>query len=356
MTLLDSTTEVRQGEELNTDALHDFLAKNISNVSSEEPIAVSQFPGGHSNLTYLVEQGAWKAVLRRPPVGSKVKSAHDMGREYRVLSKLGPAYAQAPTPLAYCESDDVLGCPFYVMERIPGFILRKAFPSQLEPSSELLAAMCHSFAKALAGLHAVDYKSIGLEELGRPEGYVQRQVEGWTRRYHGAKTDDIEAVDRVATWLAANIPECGASALIHNDFKFDNLVLAPEDPTIVRGILDWEMTTLGDPLMDLGGALGYWVEAGDPPALHSLRFAPTHLPGMLTRRELAELYAEHTGLSLDNILFYYVFGLFKSLVIVQQIYYRFHKGLTSDPRFAKFIHAVGILSEQAQTAIAQDRI
>ncbi len=356
MSLHDRSKAVRAGEELDIEVLRDYLAAQLESVSADTPIEVTQFPGGHSNLTYLVRQGDWEAVLRRPPVGSKVKNAHDMGREYRVLSKLGPAYAKAPTPLVYCEDHDVLGSPFYVMERISGFILRKEFPAVLEATPELLGDMCRSFVETLAEVHEVDYEGIGLGDLGRPDGYVHRQVTGWTQRYRDAKTDEIAAVDHVADWLSKNIPDNQRSALIHNDYKFDNLVLSPSNPREVLGILDWEMTTLGDPLMDLGGALGYWVEATDPPALHSLRFAPTHLAGMLTRRELAECYAERTGSSIDSILFYYVFGIFKSLVIVQQIYYRFHKGLTSDARFAKFIHAVGILSAQAKQAIAQGRV
>jgi len=351
MTIVDSPTKVREGEEVDEPALRAYLAETLDAVNNETPLQIEQFPGGHSNLTYRIGQGTWQAVLRRPPVGSKVKAAHDMGREFRVLSRLGPAYAKAPTPLLYCEDENILGAKFYVMERIEGFILRKSFPKEITTSPELLSSMCDSLASTLVELHQVDYKAIGLEQLGRPDGYVQRQVEGWTRRYQDAKTQELPNVDIVTRWLKDNIPGSSWAALIHNDYKFDNLVLDPENPTRVLGILDWEMATLGDPLMDLGGALGYWVEAGDPKAVHSLRFAPTHLPGMYTRQQLANRYAETSGTNIDSILFYYVFGLFKSLVIVQQIYYRFHKGLTSDPRFGQFIHAVGILSEQATRAI-----
>lgn len=356
MSLLDQPKAVRAGEELDAEKLRAYLATHIEGVSESEPLLVKQFPGGHSNLTYLVSQGAWQAVLRRPPVGSKVKAAHDMGREHRVLSRLGPAFAKAPTPLAYCDDESILGCSFYVMERVEGFILRKEFPDEMSPTPELLADMCRSMIDTLAEVHEVDYEGIGLGELGRPEGYVQRQVDGWTRRYRDAKTDDIAAVESVASWLADNIPVSTRAALIHNDYKFDNLVLNPENPREIRGILDWEMTTLGDPLMDLGGALGYWVQADDPAVLHNLRFCPTHLPGMFSRQQIADYYAERTGTEISNMLFYYIFGLFKSLVIVQQIYYRFHKGLTTDPRFGQFIHAVGILSAQAQRAIDQGHV
>ncbi len=356
MSLLDQPKSVRAGEELDAKKLCAFLASEIEAVTASDPLVIEQFPGGHSNLTYLVSQGAWQAVLRRPPVGSKVKAAHDMGREYRVLSRLGPAFAKAPTPLAYCEDESVLGCTFYVMERVEGFILRKEFPQEMTPSPELLADMCRSLVNTLAEVHDVDYQAIGLGELGRPDDYVERQVRGWTRRYQDAKTDDIETVNAVAKWLAENIPTSARAALIHNDYKFDNLVLNPDNPREVRGILDWEMTTLGDPLMDLGGALGYWVQADDLAVLHNLRFCPTHLPGMFSRQQIADYYAERTGAEIANILFYYVFGLFKSLVIVQQIYFRFQKGLTTDPRFGQFIHAVGILSAQAQRSIDQGHL
>jgi aminoglycoside phosphotransferase (APT) family kinase protein len=354
---IDQATSVRKGEELSEPALRSYLSEELDAVEPSQPLGIRQFPGGHSNLTYLISQGTDEYILRCPPVGSKVKSAHDMGREYRVLSKLGPAYAKAPTPLLYCEDDSIIGSSFYVMQRVRGAILRKDFPPDVEATPELLTRMCHSFVETLVELHEIDYQEIGLGELGRPEGYVQRQVQGWSKRYQDAKTDEIPAVDFLSSWLQEHIPSSAHRAsLIHNDFKFDNLVLAESDMTRVVGILDWEMTTLGDPLMDLGTTLSYWVQADDPEATHSLRFGPTHLEGMMTRQALVEAYAKRSGCSLDDILFYYVFGLFKSLGIVQQIYYRFHKGLTKDPRFGQFIHAVRILSDQANLAIERDHL
>jgi aminoglycoside phosphotransferase (APT) family kinase protein len=354
--LLDSARAVREGEELDEARLRAYLAATLDDFDSQTKIEIQQFPGGHSNLTYLLRQGDREYILRRPPVGSKVKAAHDMGREYRVLSKLSPAYAKAPRTLCYCEDPGPIGASFYIMDRVRGFILRKNFPPGIDASPTLCRSMCVSLIDTLTEIHAIDYQAIGLGDLGYPQGYVERQVQGWSKRYLQAKTDEIETVDFVAQWLVANMPESPPASLIHNDFKFDNLVLDLDDPTVVLGILDWEMCTIGDPLMDLGTALGYWVEAGDPPAMHSLRFGPTHLPGMLSRQEVAQAYAERTGRSLDDILFYYVFGLFKSLGVVQQIYYRFHKGLTRDPRFAQFIHAVRILSDQARLAIDNDHI
>jgi aminoglycoside phosphotransferase (APT) family kinase protein len=348
---IDQPAPLRQGEELDEPILRAYLSGQLKQIDADKALSLRQFHGGHSNLTYLIAQGDSELILRCPPRGSKVKSAHDMGREFRVLSKLGPAYAKAPSPLLYCEDEEVIGAKFYLMERVRGSILRKDFPAETDVTPALLSAMCASFVETLAELHEVDYEGIGLGELGRPEGYVSRQVQGWSKRYQDAKTDEIPTVDFLAKWLLENMPSSGASALIHNDYKFDNLVLAEEEMTRVVGILDWEMSTLGDPLMDLGTALSYWVQADDPKATQSLRFGPTHVQGMMTRQELAEAYATRRGCDIENILFYYVFGLFKSLGVVQQIYYRFHKGLTKDPRFAQFIHAVRILSDQAKIAI-----
>jgi aminoglycoside phosphotransferase (APT) family kinase protein len=353
--LIDQSRPVREGEELDREALDAYLRPLLPEASG--PLEIEQFPGGHSNLTYLLRFGDDEYILRRPPFGSRVKSAHDMGREARILGKLGPAYGKAPSPLVHCTANGgPLGVEFYVMERLRGLILRKQFPPGLEPTEELTSGMCEALVSTLAELHAIDYRDIGLGDLGHPEGYVQRQVEGWSKRYEAARTDDIPAVERIAAWLVEHVPISPAPSLIHNDFKFDNLVLDPEDPTRVVGILDWEMATVGDPLMDLGTALGYWVEAGDPPGTHMMRFGPTHLPGMWSRRQVAERYRDLTGRSVEQVLFYYVFGLFKSIGVVQQIYYRFHKGLTKDPRFGQFIHAVRILSEQAELALEHGHI
>ena len=353
---IDQPVPLREGEELDELGLRTYLSTQLEQIDALAPLSIFQFPGGHSNLTYLIEQGGGEFILRCPPRGSTVKSAHDMGREYRVLSKLGPAYAKAPSPLLYCEDEQVIGAKFYLMERVRGSILRKDFPDDTEVTPALLSAMCESFVETLSELHAIDYNDIGLGDLGRPEGYVHRQVQGWSKRYQDAKTDEIPTVDFLTSWLEKNIPSSSDSALIHNDFKFDNLVLAEKEMTRVVGILDWEMSTLGDPLMDLGTALSYWVQADDPKATQSLRFGPTQLEGMMTRQELAAAYAAKRSCDIDDILFYYVFGLFKSLGVVQQIYYRFHKGLTKDPRFAQFIHAVRILSDQANLAIERGSI
>ena len=291
-------------------------------------------------------------MLRRPPFGNVVKSAHDMGREYRILSRLSAAYPLAPSPLLYCEDESVLGAPFYVMERRRGVILRRPPPPDRSMPAELVRGLCESLADGLALLHAVDYRAAGLEDLGKPQGYVDRQVTGWARRYTDARTNDIPALEQTARWLGENKPGDSAQpTLVHNDFKFDNLVLDPGDLTRVVAVLDWEMATIGDPLMDLGTTLGYWVEAGDPAPLHNHVVGPTTLPGSLTRRALVERYGHQTGRDVSNALFYYVFGLFKIAVIAQQIYARYVKGLTKDARFAAMNQMVAALGLGAVRAI-----
>jgi aminoglycoside phosphotransferase (APT) family kinase protein len=316
---------------------------------------VEQFPGGHSNLTYLVRAGDREYVLRRPPFGSKVKSAHDMGREVAVLSKLAPVYARAPRVFAYEPTGSVLGAPFYLMERRRGVILRKDLPPALASDHAAVRRVCELLVDALVELHAVDYAAAGLGDFGKPHGYIARQVSGWTERYAGSQTDDIPAVTEVAAWLAAHQPADGPPALIHNDFKFDNAIF-DRDLTHLTGVLDWEMATVGDPLMDLGTSLSYWAQASDPPAYHALPFGPTARPGMLTRDEIATRYLERSGRRTDSLVFFYAFGLLKTAVIAQQIYYRFAKGLTQDARFAQMIFGVRLLSEQARTAIERGSI
>lgn len=242
------------------------------------------------------------------------------------------------------------------MERIEGAILRRSPPPGLTLDPATMRRLCDSFVDVLAELHALDYRAAGLGDLGNPEGYVQRQVSGWSRRYADAQTGKVPEFDAVDAWLFCHIPPSPPPGLIHNDYKFDNLVLDPGAPPRIRGILDWEMSTVGDPLMDLGTALCYWVDPGDPEDLKSIRFGPTHLPGALGRRQIAERYADKTGRDLTHLLFYYCFGLFKTAVVVQQIYFRYKTGLTRDPRFATFDQALLSLVRQAQRALERGTI
>jgi aminoglycoside phosphotransferase (APT) family kinase protein len=351
---VDASRPVRSGEELDAEKLRVYLADALGETVG--PLAIEQFPGGHSNLTYSVSWDGREYVLRRPPFGSRVKSAHDMGREFRVLSALAPVYPKAPKPLLHCEDEAVLGAPFYLMERRRGVILRKHLPPSLGITPALARAISAAQMDALAELHELDYTAAGLGDFGKPVGYVERQVSGWTKRYAGARTDDVPDVDWIARWLDQHRPPDGAPTLIHNDIKLDNLILDPDDLTRVIGVLDWEMSTIGDPLMDLGTTLCYWVEPTDPQPLQMVGFVPSTHPGMMTRRELADRYAERSGRDLHDLVFYYCFGLFKTAVVAQQIYYRFHQGLTQDARFGQMIHGVRLLSAQAVATVARGHL
>jgi aminoglycoside phosphotransferase (APT) family kinase protein len=343
--LRDNATVVRAGEELDVIRLEPFLRSHFSD--STGALTVSQFPSGHSNLTYLVCLGDRQMVLRRPPFGSKVKSAHDMSREYRVLSKLHIAYPQAPKALLYCEDPSVLGAPFYLMEQVQGIILRRDPPEGLGIPAETARQLSKAFVDNLARLHGLDYTTVGLADLGKPQGYLDRQIGGWIERYRGSKTHDPPEVERISAWLNEHRPRETSSALIHNDYKYDNVVLDPTDITRIVGVLDWEMCTIGDPLTDLGTALAYWVDPQDPEELQRIRWGPTTLPGTLTRAELVGRYAQTTGRDISNMVFYRVLALFKVAVIIQQIYYRYHQGLTKDARFASLPEVVNVLMRAA---------
>lgn len=354
MELLDTPAQVRPGEDLDLTRLEPFLRSHFS--GEREGITVRQFPSGHSNLTYSVVLGEREMVLRRPPFGTKVKSAHDMGREFRVLSKLHSAYAPAPKVLLYCDDETIIGAPFYLMERLHGIILRRDPPPGLEFSQETARRLSESFVANLARLHSLDYTAVGLNEIGKPDGYLQRQVSGWIERYAGSKTHDFPEVEQVAMWMREHMPQPGPATLIHNDYKYDNTLLHPDDLTQIIGVLDWEMSTIGDPLTDLGTTLAYWVDADDPEDLQQLRWGPTTRPGSLTRAGLVECYARKTGRDVSRMPFYLTFARFKVAVIVQQIYYRYHHGLTRDPRFAQMPGVVKTLLRAALHASQSDSL
>ncbi len=351
---LDASQPPREGEGLDLEKLEPYLREHLPEAG--EPLIVEQFPSGFSNLTYLLRAGDLELVLRRPPFGNRVKTAHDMGREYRVLDRLSAVYPLAPRPYLYCEDESVLGAPFYVMERRRGIILRRKLPPGLELSPVIAGRLGEAFIDNLATLHTLDFEAAGLGGLGKPEGYVERQVTGWAKRYQRVQTDSWAELDQTAAWLHAHMPSESGAALVHNDYKYDNLVLDPTDLTRLVAVLDWEMCTLGDPLMDLGTTLGYWTEAGDDARWRAVGFGPTSLPGSLTRQQLAERYGERAGLDISNLTYYFCFGLFKLAVIGQQIYYRFFKGHTQDPRFAQLNEMVGLLGRVAAGAIERDRI
>lgn len=350
----DQAKKVREGEELNITTLEPYLQQELGMPGAS--LTIEQFPGGFSNLTYLIRLGEKGFVLRRPPFGAKIKSAHDMGREYRILDALSKSYDKAPKPLLYTEKEDILGAPFYVMERVEGVILRPKMPKEMIPDPTIMSGIASSLIETFSDLHAVDYKAVGLGEMGRPEGYVERQVSGWTRRYFKSKTDEIPEIEQIAQWLADHQPGESGTALIHNDFKYDNVVLNASDWTQIIAVLDWEMSTIGDPLMDFGTSLGYWVTADDPDWLKMLALSPTVLPGNPSRADVVKMYADRSGRDLSNVVFYFVYGLFKIAIIVQQIYYRYKHGHTQDKRFAHLNQVVKGLGVMAQSAIRKKDI
>jgi aminoglycoside phosphotransferase (APT) family kinase protein len=346
---LDQPGELREEDAFDTTAVTRWLGSRLDGLG--ELREVLQYPGGASNLTYLLRFDGRELILRRPPVGRKAKSAHDMKREYRVQRQLRPAYPYVPDVLALCEDPAVLGSDFYVMERVEGLILRGDLPAGMALSAEQARALAFRVFDRLIELHEVDPAAAGLADLGRGPGYVQRQVTGWSDRYVRARTDDAPDCADVMAWLAANRPDDVATCVIHNDFRFDNVVL--DDALEVAGVLDWEMATLGDPLMDLAGSVAYWIQADDDEMAQLLRRQPTHLPGMPTRAELVEYYCARMGLSAGNWTFYEVFGQFRLLVIMQQIYYRFRAGQTRNPAFEHFGRFVAYLADRCRAAIGR---
>lgn len=353
---LDVSRPVREGEELDREKLEAYLGEHLDEGRDGDRLDVEQFPGGFSNLTYLLRFGGLEMVLRRPPFGNRVKTAHDMGREFQVLDKLHRVYPPAPRPYLYCEDEDVIGAPFYVMERRRGVVLRRKLPPGLEISPRLAPRLSEAFIDNLATLHTLDYEAAGLGGLGKPEGYVERQVTGWIRRYDRARTDDWPELEDLGRWITANMPAESARGLVHNDYKYDNLVLDPQDLARIVAVLDWEMCTLGDPLMDLGSTLAYWVEEGDDAHWRAMSFGPTDVRGSFRRQQLLERYAQKTGFDVSHMTFYYGYGLYKLAVIAQQIYYRFAKGYTQDTRFAGMNQMVGLLGRVGMAAMKRGTI
>lgn len=339
--LIDRPEPVREEDMFDVDALDAWLKQRLDGLEGFPE--VEQYPKGASNLTYRLRYENRDLILRRPPPGTKARSAHDVVREYRIQKALKPVFAHVPEMLAVCENHEVIGSDFYVMERLEGIIPRADLPNGLELSEQQTRALCRNAIDTLIELHSVDVGAAGLEGLAKGAGYNQRQISGWSERFRKARTWNVMRGEKVLQWLADNTPDEVAIRLIHGDFRFDNLVLDPNDPLRIIGVLDWEMATLGDPLMDLGNALAYWVEAGDDRYFKGFRRQPTHLPGMFTRREVVEYYCGKTGYSPENWAFYEVYGLFRLAVIAQQIYYRYHHKQTRNPAFKGFWIAVNYL-------------
>jgi aminoglycoside phosphotransferase (APT) family kinase protein len=332
---MSETIEVREDEDFDRAAAERYMRENIEDLPEGE-LEVRQFPSGASNLTYLVKIGDWQGVLRRPPLGPVPPKAHDMERESKLLMKLHEAFPLAPRPYFFTDDDSIIGAQFYVMEQREGEIVDDEFPEHVEPTPELCRGMSRMVADTLVELHAVDWREAGLEELGKPEGFLERQVKGWISRYDDAKTEEIEEVEPLTDWIQEDIPESPPATIVHNDYKLNNLVLDPDDLTEVRAVLDWEMTTIGDPLFDLAVSLSYWVEADDSQELKEVLPTVTDMEGFFTRKEFIDYYAQKSGRDLSDMHWYMVFGYFKLAVILQQIYARWHNGQTKDERFANF--------------------
>lgn len=346
---MKETSNIRAGEEIDQGRLADYFREEVG--LRADSVEVRQFPAGSSNLTYLVRVDDAEFVLRRPPHGNQVKTAHDMSREFKVLSRLSAVYPPAPAPSHFCGDTSFIGSEFYLMERKAGLVIRGEAPEVLRTSREIRTLVCRSFIRNLADLHSLDYEAAGLADFGRPEGYTQRQVVGWSQRYFNAKTDQWDELEESIFWLNNNLPEETGAALVHNDYKFDNIMLDPSDLTKINAVLDWEMATIGSPLMDLGTTLGYWMSPEEGSELLSMPFNPRVLMEDVTRRELVEMYSDSTGREITDILYYYVFGTVKIAAIAQQIYFRFKKGYTSDKRFGGFGRLVSRLGSIAARAI-----
>jgi aminoglycoside phosphotransferase (APT) family kinase protein len=345
----------RQGESLNEVSLKEYLKSNNLILNTNSALNVSQFSNGFSNLTYLLEIENKEYVLRRPPVGA-IKRGHDMGREFRVLSGLNRGFSKAPKAFAYTENNEIIGASFYIMEKVDGIILSFEEAKERQIPAAEFPVIANSWLDTFVELHQLDYKSLGLEDLGKPEGYVNRQVTNWSKQYLKAATEEVPVAHKVMNWLTDNQPIQYDYSLIHNDYKYDNIVFKDDNWTEVVSVLDWEMCTLGDPLMDLGTSLAYWSMRSDNELISKSLPSPTIFGGNPSRSEIVEMYVQKSGRSINNLTFYYAFGLFKIAVIAQQIYYRYAKGLTTDKRFATLNQASQLVCTMAWQAIQKNRI
>ena len=349
------TKPVREGEELNAKNLKDFLRNHDLIEDEKSELKVSQFSNGFSNLTYLLHIENKEYVLRRPPFAAP-KRGHDMGREYKVIHKLNAVFEKTPKAFAYTEDKAIIGAPFYIMSRVSGEILtaKEAHKRSVGPTE--FKTISNTWLDTFVAFHDIDYKEAGLIDLGKPEGYVERQVTNWGKQYLAAATHDVPAAKKVMQWMQDNQPTEYDHTIIHNDFKYDNVVFKDDSWKEISAILDWEMCTLGDPLMDLGTSLGYWTTISDPDFMKQGLQSPTVMEGNPSRTEIVEQYALKSGRNIDNLTFYYAYGLFKIAVIAQQIFYRYKHGHTSDPKFAYLDKASELCCNTAWQAIQKNQI
>lgn len=342
----EETIPIRADEAFNVQAVEAHLRSHLPEIGAEA-LVVRQFPAGASNLTYLLQVGAWEGVLRRPPLGPVPPRAHDMERESRLLQRIHPVFPLAPRPYFFCDDLSVIGAPFYVMERRRGIVLNDRFPAHIPPTEARCAAISQAVVATLAQIHAIDWQAAGLGDLGYPQGFLARQVRRWIEAYARAQTDDIPQVEPLTRWLSEHTPAEQMPTLIHNDFKLNNMLLNADDLMTPTAVLDWEMATIGDPLLDLAITLSYWVSFYDPAELQTMLPTVTMLPGFISREEFLALYARQTGRDLAAMPFYLIFAYFRMVVIIQQIYARWKRGQTQDARFAGFGNRVRALVEYA---------
>jgi len=342
------TIAIREGEDFDHARLAAYLRGKLPD--SEQSLEVVQFAGGHANLTYLLRYGTTEYVLRRPPIGPVAPSSHDMGREFRVLSVLYKGYPLAPRAFVFCEDAAIIGAPFFVMQRRRGIVVRRTIPAEWGGGTDPVVnrKISEVLIDTLADLHDVDYRAIGLGDLGKPEGFLRRQVDGWTARYERAKTKEVALVNEMAEWLRANMPPSPTPTLLHNDWRLDNMMLDANDPGRCEAVFDWDMCTVGDPFADLGTLLSAWIEESEGGAGQGQVGMPSNTPGFLTRRAAVERYGKRRGVDVSHVPYYYVFGIFKIAVVLQQIYYRYHVGQTKDQRFQFFEQGAEMLFWRAK--------
>ncbi|HVO26945.1 MAG TPA: phosphotransferase family protein [Candidatus Margulisiibacteriota bacterium] len=342
------TIPIREGEDFDHARLAEYLKGKLPH--SERALEVVQFAGGHANLTYLLRYGDAEYVLRRPPLGPVAPSSHDMGREYRVLSVLYQGYRCAPRAYLFCEDPAIIGAPFFIMERRRGIVVRRAVPPQWGGGTDPVVnrKISEVLIDTLADLHDVDPRAVGLETLGKPDGFMRRQIDGWTGRYERAKTKDVPIVGEMAQWLRDHLPPSPTPTLLHNDWRLDNMMLDANDPGRCEAVFDWDMCTIGDPFADLGTLLSAWIEESEGNPGQGQVGMPSNTPGFLTRREAVQRYGQRRGIDISNVPYYYVFGIYKIAVVLQQIYHRYHLGQTKDQRFQFFEQGAEMLFWKAK--------
>jgi aminoglycoside phosphotransferase (APT) family kinase protein len=348
------TIAIRDGEDFDHARLAEYLKGKLPD--SDRSLEVIQFAGGHANLTYCLRYGDVEYVLRRPPIGPVAPGAHDMGREYRALSVLYKEYPFAPRAYVYCEDSAIIGAPFFVMERRHGIVVRRSIPAEFGSGKDaaINRRISEVIVDTLADLHRVDPRAVGLDKIGKPEGFMRRQIDGWMARYQRAKTKEMPVADEMCRWLSERLPASPLATLLHNDWRLDNMMLKSNSPEC-EAVFDWDMCTLGDPLADLGTLLTAWLEAGDGLPDSGQVTMPSMVPGFMTRTEAVARYGKRRGVDVSTLPYYYVFGLFKMAVVLQQIYHRYHLGQTKDPRFALFeqgAEALFVKSKQASQTMS----